>query len=329
MLDTPKLDVIVRPQIAYITGYVQQMEDAMYTDLDDGWTTRSYLNYIDRPSWVDYHILNVFVENVDAFVLSEYFSKDVNGLIVAGPVWDYDRSMGSADGRDSNPLQWSPTNDYTDWTVGWWGVIAQDPDFMQAWVDRWQYLRGNLFATANLTALVNSLAGQMGAAAAARDVARFPDDASRFSGGWSGEIANMSSWLTARAQWIDQQFVAPPSVQLAGGSRILTPAAGSADRLHRWTAPIPAFPGAHSRPSAQLTCGPVTLPSAQAYARAELQCLDGRRFPGKPVEFARRNVRQAHKCVRPQHGGLRLKCADRGLCRHGLGQLPGAGAPAR
>ena len=32
MLDTPKLDVIVQPQIAYITGYVQQMEDAMYTD---------------------------------------------------------------------------------------------------------------------------------------------------------------------------------------------------------------------------------------------------------------------------------------------------------
>jgi hypothetical protein len=281
MLDAPKLDVIVQPQIAYITGYVQQMEDAMYTDLDDGWTTRSYLNYIDRPSWVDYHILNVFVENVDAFVLSEYFSKDVNGLVVAGPVWDYDRSMGSADGRDANPLQWSPTNDYTDWTVGWWGVIAQDPDFMQAWVDRWQYLRGNLFATANLTGLVNSLAGQIGVAAAARDIARFPDDASRFSGGWSGEIANMSSWLTARAQWIDGQFVAPPGAQLSGASRVLTPSPGS-QIAYTLDGSDPRLTGGAMSASAQLSSAAVTLPAAQAYAARCYQASRIGIFPGSP-----------------------------------------------
>lgn len=281
MLDAPKLDVIVQPQIAYIRGYVQQMEGAMYTDLDDGWTTRSYLNYIDRTSWVDYHILNVFVENVDAFVLSEYFSKDVNGLVVAGPVWDYDRSMGSADGRDANPLKWSPTNDYSDWTVGWWGVIAQDPDFMQAWVDRWQFLRGNLFATSNLTGLVNSLAGQVGAPAAARDVARFPDDASRFPGGWSGEIANMTSWLSARAQWIDQQFVAPPSVQLAGASRILTPTAGS-EIAYTQDGTDPRLSGGSLSPSAQLTAVPVTLAAGHAYGARSYKASMAGVFPGSP-----------------------------------------------
>ncbi len=281
MVDTPKLDVIVQPQIAYITGYVQQMEDAMYADLDDGWTTRGYLNYIDRPSWVDYHMLNVFVENVDAFVLSEYFSKDVNGLVVAGPVWDYDRSMGSADGRDVNPRQWSPTNNHTDWNVSWWGVIAQDPDFMQAWVDRWQYLRGNLFATSNLTGLVNSLAGQVGAATAARDIARFPDDASRFPGGWSGEIANMSSWLTARAQWIDQQFVGPPSVQVLGASRVLTAAAGS-QIAYTQDGSDPRRSGGSLSPSAQLTAGPVTLAAGQAYGARSYNASMAAVFPGSP-----------------------------------------------
>jgi hypothetical protein len=281
MVDTPKLDVIAQPQIAYITGYVQNMENAMYADRGNGWTTRSYLSYIDRPSWVDYHILNVFVENVDAFVLSTYFSKDVNGLLVAGPVWDYDRSIGSADGRDVNPLTWSPGNPYSLWDVGWWGVIAQDPDFMQAWVDRWQSLRTTTFSTPNLDGLIDSLSGQIGATVAARDIARFPDDASRFPGGWSGEIANMTSWINQRAQWIDGQFVAPPGTQLTGSSRLITPSPTS-QIAYTLDGSDPRLSGGAMSPSAQLSAVPVTLSSGQAYAARCYQASRIGMFPGSP-----------------------------------------------
>jgi hypothetical protein len=283
MLDTPKLDVIAQPQIAYITGYVQQMEDAMNADQASGWATHTYLNYLDRQSWVDYHLLNVFVENVDSFVLSEYFNKDVNGLIVAGPVWDYDRSMGSADGRDANPLQWSPNPVSVDvWSYGWWGTLAQDPDFMQAWVDRWQNLRGGVLSTANIVSLVNSLANQVGPAAAARDAAKWPDDQSRYGGVWSGEIANMQSWLTARAQWIDQQFVAPPGVLLTGSSRVLTPVAGT-QIAYTLDGSDPRLSGGGISPSAQLASVQITLPSGQAYAARSYNAANaGVATPGSP-----------------------------------------------
>jgi hypothetical protein len=280
MLDTPKLDVIVQPQIDYITGYVGQMEAAMLGDQASGWATRNYLNFIDRPSWVDYHMLNVFTENVDCLQYSEYFSKDVNGLIVAGPQWDYDRSMGSADGRDANPQEWSSTNSAV-WNTGWWTVLAQDPDFMQAWVDRWQSIRGTFFSTANLNALINSLAAQIGPAAAARDAARWPDDVSRFPGAYSGEIANMSSWVTARAQWIDEQFVAPPSVQISGSSRVLTPAAGS-QIAYTQDGSDPRLSGGGLSPTAQLTAAPVTLPATQAYAARSYDSSMVGVFPGSP-----------------------------------------------
>jgi hypothetical protein len=280
MLDTPKLDVIVQPQIDYITGYVGQMEAAMLGDQASGWATRNYLNFIDRPSWIDYHILNVFTENVDCLLFSEYFSKDVNGLIVAGPQWDFDRSMGSADGRDANPQTWSAAGAAV-WSTGWWGVIAHDPDFMQAWVDRWQNIRETFFSTPNLTGLINSMAAQIGPAAAARDAARWPDDVSRFPGAYSGEIANMSSWVTARARWIDAQFVAPPSVQLGGGSRVLTPAAGS-QIAYTQDGSDPRLAGGELSPAALLAMSAVTLPATQAYAARSYNASMAGVYPGSP-----------------------------------------------
>jgi hypothetical protein len=281
MLDTPKADVLVQPQIDYIKGYVQQMEDAMAADQASGYATRNYLGYLDRPSWVDYHLLNVFVENVDAFHFSEYFTKDINGLIKAGPVWDYDRSMGSADGRDANPQQWTASSVQDYWNDGWWAYVTHDPDFMQLWVDRWQGLRLTLFSDSSLNSLINSQAAQIGADAAARDAARWTGDVSRFGGAWSGEIANMSSWLTTRAHWIDQQFAAPPVVQVTGASRVLKPEPGTQIAFTLDGSDPRGFGGALST-SAQMTASAVTLPATQAFAARSYNASMAGAYPGSP-----------------------------------------------
>ncbi len=280
-LDTPKLDVLVAPQITYISGYVQQMENAMVADQASNYATRNYLNYIDRPSWVDYHLLNVFVENVDAFSFSEYFTKDVNGPIVAGPLWDYDRSMGSADGRDSNPQQWTPSNDGDFWNISWWEYLTHDPDFMQAWIDRWQSLRLSTLSNSSLTALVDSLAAQVGPDAAARDAARWPDDQSRYPGGWAGEVAAMKTWLTTRTQWIDGQFVAAPTVTQSGSSVLLSAPAG-AIVVYTLDGGDPRLSGGARAPSAVSGAASVTLASNQTvFARSYNASLAGT-YPGSP-----------------------------------------------
>lgn len=281
MLDTPKRDVLVQPQIAYITNYVQAMEFALYGDLNSGWATRNYLSYLDRPSWVDYHILNTFVKNVDAFQFSEYFSKDVDGPVVAGPVWDYDRSMGSADGRDVNPETWSPGG-FSVWDVGWWSILVQDPDFVQAWIDRWQSMRGSLFSTASLNSLINSLAAQIGPDAAARDAARWPDDAGRWGGGWAGEMAYMGTWVTSRALWIDQQFAPAPLVSVSGATRTLTPVNG-AEIAYTLDGSDPRLSGGGISPAALVSGGAVSLPAGQAYvARCYNAGFLGRPIPASP-----------------------------------------------
>ncbi len=265
-LDTPDLDELVPAQTSYISGYVGQMETAMVSDAASGYATHTYLNFLDRPSWVDYHLLNVFVENCDAFQSSEYFTKDMNGLIKAGPLWDYDRSMDSADGRDANPYQWSVYSISPGFfDLGWWHYLTHDPDFMQAWVDRWQSLRLSTLATANFSTLADTLAAQVGPAAAARDAARWPDDVSRFTGGWQGEVDNMKQWLATRANWIDGQFVAQPGVGASAGGTVLIPPAG-ASVVYTLDGSDPRASGGSVSGSATVATGTVVLPAGQAFS---------------------------------------------------------------
>lgn len=214
----------------YAKNFIQGLDDSFFADFVGGWRQRTHLDFIDRPSWIDHLILNILPENVDGLARSAYLTKDRDGRLTAGPAWDFDRSMGGGDVRAEKPDVWNgpDVSGATEfWTYGWWGVLALDPEFVQAWIDRWQTLRRNELSTASLAALVDSLAAQIGPAAAARDAARWPDNAPRFPGGWQGEVDNTKSWLSRRVAWIDTQFTAAPTASTAGAAITVAPAPGT------------------------------------------------------------------------------------------------------
>ncbi len=231
-VEEPKIPNLAPEQQAYIKGYIQDMEDALYADLADNFTTRRYLDYIDRPSWVDHHLIHVFLKNTDAFWRSTYFTKARGGKLVAGPIWDFDRSMDSYDPRDDDWNTWHPTKFTSQgfaieyWNTGWWGVLSRDPDFKQAWIDRWQTLRLNTFSNAQISTIVQGFADEIGTAAAARDAARWPENVSAF-GSFTEETTHIRDWLTLRADWIDQQFVGTPIVRDDGTHYRITPRPGT------------------------------------------------------------------------------------------------------
>ncbi|MEY2877963.1 MAG: hypothetical protein RLZZ15_343 [Verrucomicrobiota bacterium] len=268
VIDTPAADSLTPAQRTYIRGYLQTMENALYADDAAEFRTRTYLDYIDLPSWVDHHLLEVFSGNVDGLYRSEYFTKDRGGKLVAGPVWDFDSSLGNGDPRGADPRTWQTGGGIEVWNYAWFGKITGDPEFMQAWVDRWQSLRRDQLLTANLTALADSLAAQIGTAAAARDAARWPNNASQYPGGFLGEVAHLKDWLTARAAWIDEQFVAPPRVVEAVGVITFTPPAGAV-LAYTTDGSDPRASGGDVAPGVILTATPVTLSAtANLHVRA-------------------------------------------------------------
>jgi hypothetical protein len=285
VLVSPAADAIAPTQLAYIKDYVQRMENALFASRDAGWAQRSYLDYIDRAAWVDHHLLNTFVANPDAFQRSAYFSKDRKGRLVAGPVWDFDRALGSYwDERSFRYDVWAGLGAADVWQSGWWGVIARDPEFMQDWVDRWQTLRRAEFATSSLVALVDSLAASVGAAAAARDVVRWPDDASPY-GSYAAQIEHQKGWITQRAEWIDRQFLAAPSITSSGNSLIFVPPAG-AQLAYTLDGSDPRALGGAVAPNAILTSAALTTPaSANVHVRSYNASLRGV-FPGSPWSSA-------------------------------------------
>lgn len=266
VLDTPDVDDIAPEQIAYLENYVQQFEDALSADIASDWNTRNHLNYINRDTWIDFHLLLTLSKNADAFIGSTYFTKDRNGRISAGPLWDFDRSMGSVDSRNDIWSEWRSTQDGGDgWNHPWWGKLVRDPDFMQGWIDRWQTLRTNHLSNESLTKLADELADQIGEAAANRDTATFADNTSRFPGGYRGEIDHLKNWLVNRAQWIDQQFTPAPVVVKKDGQITITPPP-DASLLYTLDGSDPRLGGDGVSTNAQQTAESLVLPEGSSFS---------------------------------------------------------------
>lgn len=285
VLVSPKADDVAPEQLNYIQNYVQRMEDALHSDRTRGWAQRTYLDYIDRASWVDHHLLNTYLCNPDALIRSAYFHKERGGKLMAGPIWDFDRAMGSHwDNRSARHDTWFGVGGADVWQTGWWGILAQDPEFMQDWVDRWQSLRRGEFSSHNLATLFDSFVTQIGDAAALRDATRWPDSVSPY-GNHTATSKLIRDWLVQRADWIDSQFLAAPRAVASGNTITFTPPSG-AQLVYTIDGSDPRSLGGDIAPNAEVASGPITVAAtANIHVRSYRSSLRGV-FPGSPWSSA-------------------------------------------
>jgi hypothetical protein len=210
---------LTSPQQNWLQQHFDAFETALYgPQFRD--PVRGYRPYIDVPSWIDHHLLNVVLFNVDALRLSAYFHKPQNGPLAFGPVWDFDRALRSTDGRDFNPRVWRSTSqdrgtDFFNYT--WWDQLFKDVDFYQEYIDRYEQLRRRQFSVTALHRLVDLEVAQV-VEAQPREARRW---GSRARGGYAREISDLKAWLSNRVAFIDGQFVRPPGPFVADTTRRL------------------------------------------------------------------------------------------------------------
>lgn len=207
----PKEEDVTTTQANWIRDYINAMNNSLnapnYADPVNG-----YAQYIDVDSWVDHHLLNVLTLNADALRLSTYFFKTREGKLEFGPIWDFDRSMESTDGRDDNPSTWSGGTNY--FTFPWWARLFTDENFWQKYLDRYFELRNGAFSTANVHAIIDSMAAELNEAQV-RNFQRWSDQP-RF-GSYQGEVNHLKDWLATRLSWMDAQFAPRPASNRVGG----------------------------------------------------------------------------------------------------------------
>ena len=233
-------------QKQYIDGYFAAFDNALN---GPNWTNplSGYAAYIDLNSWIDYHLHQTFVFNVDMLRISAYFYKPRGGKIVQGPLWDFDRAFAdSSDDRGFNPRLWrsSSGDGGTDvfnpncsiFCNPWYGKLFTDPDFWQHWIDRYQELRKSTYSLTNVYAYIDLFANQV-RKATSREYARWAgsgaSDTSPRSGfysgdgfsytfptpgSWQGEVNFTKNWFSNRLDFIDAQFLNPPAFSSSGGA---------------------------------------------------------------------------------------------------------------
>ena len=286
----PKLADLQPEQISYVVTAVQTLEDTLYS-ADFMNPTNGVSTQIDLPSWIDFHIINMFSMNVDSFTLSSWFHKDRSGKIMAGPLWDFDRSLGPygyAETSFPNVKRWDAWTFSPDYFAGaiWWAKLHAQPAFRRLYWDRWAELRKSTFSETNMAATIAGLKARIPETAATRDYVRWgqwpTNDA--FGRTHSGEVNWLTWFATNHAAWIDQNQSVKSSLLKAplcsqgscvrpAGTRLSITLTAPEGNLIRYTldGSDPALWNNTVNPSA-LTCAPgatITLSSSTLlFARA-------------------------------------------------------------
>ena len=97
-----------KEQVEYIGSFYQEFENAVFSP--DGYNElgKHYSEYIDVESFAKYFLLTEYLKSGDSYITSVFMYKDSDisgdGLIHAGPVWDYDSALGNNGGSNKSYL---------------------------------------------------------------------------------------------------------------------------------------------------------------------------------------------------------------------------------
>lgn len=210
--DYPNDDEITNDQGAYIQSFIQEFEKVLASESFKK-EKNGYRNYVDVRSFMDFFILQELAHNVDGYRSSTYLYKkrdSEGGKLHAGPVWDFNLSLGNTTGCEGEKVEGWALDHPCDPTVipFWWRRMHQDSTYKAELVDRWNELREGPLSDENLIADIDEQVADLGKSVD-RNFTRWPilgEDVwpNYFVGNThQEEIEFLKDWVLKRAEWID------------------------------------------------------------------------------------------------------------------------------
>jgi len=160
----PIASKITTDQGNFIREYVDSFEAALFsTHFQD--TIWGYKRFISQKTFVDYLILNELAWNGDGYKKSMFFSKDKNGKLKAGPIWDFDWALKFTPGMDSSISGWmyaTPPCTGDVLFTPWFERLMEDTIFSNAVYCKWTTCREQLIIdTSTISHFVDSIANYL------------------------------------------------------------------------------------------------------------------------------------------------------------------------
>ena len=207
---------IVNAQETYLQATVDDFEHALQNTALP-YKGKYWDQYLNVESFVDYFLIQEFTKNYDAYRASAYFHKDKNSndsLIKAGPVWDFNYSLGlTTNCQGYLPTGWYFNGPCAGLTPMWWNKLVQTTEFANRANCRWKELRQGPFHNDSIE---NFLTGQetLLKELSKRDRERWfieygtaPHYSHFVDSTIAGDMTYMTNWITQRLAWMDSNMI--------------------------------------------------------------------------------------------------------------------------
>ncbi|MBI5385503.1 MAG: lamin tail domain-containing protein [Verrucomicrobia bacterium] len=201
--DNPSGYVINTNQRAAIEGWFQQFEDVLYNDAVWRHPTNGYRKHLDVLDFADYFVMNVLTRNGDGLLISIFPWRADDGKLRMGPCWDYNWNPYYVSGGPTGSL-WHRAERL------WYARLFADSDFAQFYIDRWWALRRGPLSNAAMAAIIDGQAADITLEKSLLN--GMPSTAE-----WTNRLGQLKTWLQQRADWIDSNYVRPPTFNQDGG----------------------------------------------------------------------------------------------------------------
>ena len=220
----PKPDEITAQQKTYIKNFVYDFESVLYgSDFKNPVT--GYSAYINVTSFIDYFIVSEVSRNVDGYKKSCFYNKNrnsVNGLLHAGPVWDFDwawKNISECYFGVTNGSGWAyKVLECNVWPTptGWMPRLMEDSLFIDQLKVRYSTLRKTTLSNEYLMHYVDSVNAVI-AVAQVRHFTKWPilgkdvgaPESDYIPTTFEGEASKFKNWITTRLSWLDTQLMVP------------------------------------------------------------------------------------------------------------------------
>ena len=219
----PKPDDIVVPQKKYIQGFVRRIDTVLMSSKFAD-PIKGYRKYFDVASFIDYFIVGEVSRNVDTYKKSAFFYKNKDskdGLLHAGPVWDFDWAwknineceVNATDGSGWTFLISSVCNSYPV-PPGWMVKFLQDTNFTNELHTRYSLLRKTILSEGSLYHYIDSIHALVNEAQV-RHYQRWPilginvgtPEVDAQPTTFDGEITKFKKWISTRLSWLDANML--------------------------------------------------------------------------------------------------------------------------
>ena len=203
-------------QYNYIKNYIDDTEEALYSDTFKNAEGKRYNEYLDLDSAVDYLWLQEFSMNGDAYAGGStylYKKRDSGrpGKLYFGPAWDFDYvAWGNLDFDDEETGD-TVASKVSEWSQNgkmWVGRLLKDEVFASKFISRWETFKQKLNELFEEGGQLDWYKQRIETAASYNYekygfTQHFGADSTTADGSFDDEVQRLRDWVQLRENWVD------------------------------------------------------------------------------------------------------------------------------